>query len=83
MAHIRQSRPDSGLGVQVKVRKSFSIVSSLLGSGQRKQSAGVEERDKMPLMQHHLTQSVFGVVVQESSPTQIRQRILYMSKTEE
>ena len=33
MAHIRQSRPDSGLGFQVEVLKTFKIVSSSLGSG--------------------------------------------------
>ena len=31
MAHIRQSRPDSGLDVQVKVLKKFKAVSSQLG----------------------------------------------------
>ena len=30
MAHIRQSRPDSGNGFQVKVRQTFLIVLSLL-----------------------------------------------------
>ena len=33
MAHMRQSRPDSGLGVQVKVLEAFQVVPSLLGSG--------------------------------------------------
>jgi len=33
MAHIRQSRPDFGLGFQLKVRKPFSVVPSSLGSG--------------------------------------------------
>ena len=33
MAHIRQSRPDSGLGVQVKVLETFQIVPSSLRSG--------------------------------------------------
>ena len=33
MAHIRQSRPDSGLGFQVKVLKHFQVVLSSLGSG--------------------------------------------------
>jgi hypothetical protein len=32
MAHIRQSRPDSGLGFQVKVLKIFQVVPSSLGS---------------------------------------------------
>ena len=33
MEHIRQSRPDSGLGLQGKLLKNFEIVSSSLGSG--------------------------------------------------
>ena len=33
MAHIRQSRPNSGLGFQVKVLKTFLRVPSSLGSG--------------------------------------------------
>ena len=33
MAHIRLSRPASGLGFQVKVLKTFSGVQSSLGSG--------------------------------------------------
>ena len=33
MAHIRQSRPDSGLGVQEEVLKTFEFVPYLLGSG--------------------------------------------------
>ena len=32
MPHIRQSRPDSGLGFQVKVFKPFSVVPSSLGA---------------------------------------------------
>ena len=28
MAHIRQSRPDSGVGFQVKVSKSFQVIHS-------------------------------------------------------
>ena len=35
MPHVRQSRPDSGLGVQAKVLEPFSVVPSLLGSGTR------------------------------------------------
>ena len=31
MAHMRQSRPDSGLGFQIKVLKTFSVVPSWLG----------------------------------------------------
>ena len=33
MALIRQSRPDSGPGFQVKVRQEFKVVASSLGSG--------------------------------------------------
>ena len=33
MAHIRQSRPDSGLGFQVKALEPFPVVPSSLGSG--------------------------------------------------
>ena len=33
MAHITQSRPDSGLDFQVKVLKTFRAVPSSLGSG--------------------------------------------------
>jgi len=33
MAHVRQSRPEYGLGFQVKVLKPFYIVPSSLGSG--------------------------------------------------
>ena len=32
-AHRRQSGPDSGLGVQEKVHKTFEVVPSSLGSG--------------------------------------------------
>ena len=32
MAHIRQSRPDSGLGFQVEVFKTFQLVTCSLGS---------------------------------------------------
>jgi len=34
VARIRQSRPDSGLGCQVKVREPFQVVPSSLGSGE-------------------------------------------------
>ena len=37
--HIRQSRPDSGLGFQAKVPQSFKVVPSSLGSGKHAQSA--------------------------------------------
>ena len=33
MAHVRQSRPDPGLGFQVKVVSTFEVVPSSLGSG--------------------------------------------------
>ena len=33
MAHIRQSRSDSGLGVQMKVLRTLSVVPSSLGNG--------------------------------------------------
>jgi len=43
MAHIRQSRPDSGLGirhVQVKVFKGFQVVPSSLASGPKPYRSG-------------------------------------------
>ena len=33
MAHVRQSRPDSGLGFQIKMLATFEIVPNSLGSG--------------------------------------------------
>ena len=33
VAHIRQSRPDSGLGVRIKVLQTFGVVALSLGSG--------------------------------------------------
>ena len=33
MAHIRQSKPDSGLGVREKVLETTQVVAALLGSG--------------------------------------------------
>jgi hypothetical protein len=33
MAHVKQSRPDSGLGLQVEVLTLFCVAPSLLGSG--------------------------------------------------
>ena len=33
MAHVRQSRPDSGLGFKVKVLKTLHVVASPLGTG--------------------------------------------------
>jgi len=35
MAHIRQSRPDCGLGFQVKAPKTLQVVPSSLGSGRQ------------------------------------------------
>ena len=40
VAHVRQSRPDSGLGFQAIVLKTLSVVPSSLGSGPRKRSSG-------------------------------------------
>jgi len=40
VAHIRQSRPDSGLGFQVKVLKTFKDVPSSLESGACRQISG-------------------------------------------
>ena len=34
MAHIRQSRPDYGLGVEVEVLTTFRVVPFSLGSGE-------------------------------------------------
>ena len=33
MAHVRQSRPDSDIGFQLKVRTTFNVLLSSLGSG--------------------------------------------------
>ena len=52
MAHIRQSRPDSGLGFQVKVLKTLKVVPSLLGSGAilaRNHAGGGKTSDLLPL----------------------------------
>ena len=40
MAHIRQSRPDSGLGIQIKVAKIFQGVAFLLGARRREACGG-------------------------------------------
>jgi len=47
MVYIRQSRPDSGLDFQVKVLKTFSVVSSSIGIGGPYQELtfGVSVRD--------------------------------------
>ena len=42
MAHVGQSRPDSGLGSQVEVLEMFEVVPPLLGSGRaRRGGSGV------------------------------------------
>ena len=58
MAHIRQLRPDSGVGSQVQVLKLFPL------------------RLKAATEDCH-TKNVFKVVLQKSTPPQIRQLILY------
>ena len=40
MAHVRQSRPDSGLGFQVKAIESFQVVPFSLGSEQGVRGGG-------------------------------------------
>jgi len=40
MAHIRQSRPDSGLGIKTKVLKTVRVVAPSLGS-----VSGLQRRD--------------------------------------
>jgi len=41
MAHIRQSRPDSGLGFQTKVIVTFEVVPSSPGSGTKVHGVGL------------------------------------------
>ena len=41
VAHIRQSRPDSGLGSQGKVVKTLQVLSSSLRSGEVEPEGGV------------------------------------------
>ena len=50
MAHIRQSRPDSGLVIQVKVLKTVEGVASSLGSGY---DARRTAADVVPASIHH------------------------------
>ena len=59
MKHLRQSRADYGLGVQVKIPNSLQSVAFSLGSG------CVEEQT----LWNYLTQSVVKVIVQKSIPT--------------
>jgi len=40
-AHIRQSRPESGLGFQVSVVETFQVVPSSLGGGARRFRGGL------------------------------------------
>ena len=56
MAHIRQSSPDSGCGVQVKVLEIFSVVLSPLGTfismicrslQEEKRKVGARERERV------------------------------------
>ena len=44
MAQIRQLRPDYGLGVQAKVRKTLQVVPSSLGSGSHKSGTHFESQ---------------------------------------
>ena len=44
MAHVRQSRPDSGLGAQVKALEPFSAVPPALGSGWQNREGERERR---------------------------------------
>ena len=43
-AHIRQSRPDSGLGFQVKVLRSCEVVHASLGCGTQEATADLSAR---------------------------------------
>ena len=79
MAHKRQSRPDSGLGIRVKVPKTVEGVPSSLGSGPASVSVGSADYslDKPPGF--HLSERVCKVVLQKSIPAQIHQLILFIS----
>ena len=55
MAHIRQSRPDSGLGFQVKVLKTcyvalFSLRSGAREGGERRARGGRSSQDESPFI---------------------------------
>jgi hypothetical protein len=43
MAHLRQSRPDSDLGFQVNVIKTFPVVPTWLGSGSGLGISGLQD----------------------------------------
>ena len=69
MAHIRQSRPGSGLGVQVTVGEAFQVVASSLrrGRGGKVRARRVEvapvalvDLRPRPLLQHSLGFRVWG-----------------------
>jgi len=45
ICHIRQSRPDSGLGFQAKVLENFQVVPSSLGSGLPRTLGEIFEED--------------------------------------
>ena len=49
MAHTRLSRPDSGLGFQVKVLKTFQMVPSSLGSGHAVSDPVSSRKLKIPI----------------------------------
>ena len=63
VAHVRQSRPDFALGFQVQElkNKSFPLRSEAVHR----------------LVRLYLTQSVFKVILQKSTPPQICQLIFY------
>ena len=67
MAHIRQPRPDFGLGFQAKVVELFEAVSSSIGRGIL--------AEWLPLVPRGV-ERVYEVVLQKSIPAQIRQLIL-------
>jgi len=43
MAHVTQSRPDSGLGFQAQVLKTFQVVPSSLDSGEQLLHSNVQQ----------------------------------------
>ena len=69
MAHIRQSRPDSGLGFQAKVLETFSAVPSSLGS----RMAASASLTALPISRHvphteHGTYEAVKTPVKQSRP---------------
>ena len=79
MAHIRQSRPNSGLGFFLKM---FQVLLCLLGSGGCCPLLDFMHSSPCPLSSARPlfdpTQTVFEDVLQRLIPTQIRQLILYI-----